>query len=555
MLINFGFRIFALAAMLAVATFARVAPAATNAPPAAAPASGDVPVNVNTAAPGRSVDHLQMAHRIDELLAARWSDAKIQPSDPVSDAEFLRRAALDFTGVIPRASEVRDFSADPSPQKRQELIDRLLASPRYATHMATTWRNRILPMGPEQERIRDAMALQKWLRTRFTRNLRYDNLVGGLLLATSEDELGPALYFQANNVAPDKMAASAAELFLGLQLQCAQCHDHPFSDWSQKDFWGLAAFFARTQPPADSMGMGMNGAYRVVDADEGDVKLPDTDEVVPPQYLRGDAAENDEYQTRRQQLVVWMTSRDNKYFARAAVNWTWSHLFGRGLVESLDDLHARGDDPATAMLDELSDYFVKSGFDLQALWLALANTKAYQLSSRHPDPKSAPPEMFARMLPKPLTPEQLYDSLTLISPPLRSPDYAVALRPGEMARSLDEDPQRIEFVRRMRTPPGAVTDYRAGTLQALMLMNGQFTDQLTGQSTSRFLGALDAPLMTEEDQVDALFMAALSRLPDADERAACVAALTESKDKTERNRARSDILWALVQSTEFAFNH
>ncbi len=159
------------------------------------------------------------------------------------------------------------------------------------------------------------------------------------------------------------------------------------------------------------------------------------------------------------------------------------------------------------------------------------------------------------MLPKPLTPEQLYDSFALLSPPMRSTDYAVANRPGEMARSLDEDPQRIEFVSRMRTPPGEATDYRAGTLQVLMLMNGAFTDEVTGSSRSRLLGALDAPLMTDEDQVDALFMAVLSRAPDADERAACVAALKDSKDQTERSRAKSDILWALVQSTEFAFNH
>jgi len=526
------------------------ATAATNTPPADPPAS-PTPL----ASPTAAVDPAHMARRIDELLAQRWQAANVRPAEPAADAEFLRRAALDFTGVIPRASEVRQFSADPSPDKRRRLVDRLLDSPRYATHMATTWRNRILPMGPEQARVRDALALQKWLRTRFARNLRYDNLVGGLLLATSEDELGPALYFQANNVAPDKLAASAAEMFLGLQLQCAQCHDHPFSEWSQKDFWGLAAFFARTRPPADRMGMGMDAVYRVVDADEGDVMIPDTDEVVPPQYLRGAAAEDDEYQSRRQQLVVWMTSRDNKYFSSAAVNWAWSHLYGQGLVDSLDDLHDQQGDAAAELLDELADYFVRSGFNLKSLWTALAGAEAYQLSSRHPDVKSTPPELFARMLPKPLTPEQLYDSLALLSPPDRAGAYAMSLRPGEMARSLDEDPQRIDFVRRMRTPPGPATDYRAGTLQALMLMNGQFTDQVTGQTTSRLVAALDAPLMTDDDQVDALFMAALARPPDADERQACLAALRESEDPSERHRVRSDILWALVQSTEFAFNH
>jgi Protein of unknown function (DUF1549)/Protein of unknown function (DUF1553) len=497
--------------------------------------------------------HLEMARRIDALLEQQWLGTKIEPAPPASDGEFLRRAYLDLTGVIPRASEVREFLADDRSDKRERLIDRLLASPRHATHLATTWRNRILPLGVEPERGREAVGLQKWLRTRFAKNLRYDNLVGELLLAIGGDELGPALYFQANDLAPEKMAASAAELFLGVKLECAQCHDHPFAEWSQRDFWGLAAFFARVKAPADR-NMMMMSSYRLIDADRGEVTLPESSEVVAPKFPGGEAAAEEARRSRRVQLAIWMTSRDNPFFARAAVNWGWSHMFGRGLVDSLDDIDGENRTGNAQLLDELATYFVWSRYDLQQLWRTLANTRAYQLSSRTSDEEPRDPALFAQMLAKPLTPEQLYDSFVLLAPRVgieQQGDVGAGGAPG----GLDEDPVRVEFVRRMRPPPGGVTEYRAGTLQALMLMNGRVAAEVTGHDQSSLVGALDAPFMQEADQVEAVFLAVLARPPDAEEQHGCVEELKNAASGEARRRALSDILWALLNSTEFAFNH
>ena len=218
--------------------------------PGPLPDRGSLPaIEPEAATPDAVADSAAMTARIDELLAKSWADADVTPAAPASDGEFLRRAYLDLTGVIPRASEVREFLADERPDKRALVIDRLLASPR----MRRTWPRPGAIASCRWVSIpthdREALGLQKWLRTRFAKNLRYDNLVGGLLLTIGGDELGPALYFQANDLAPEKMAGSAAELFLGVKLQCAQCHDHPFADWSQRDFWGLAAFFARVKAP------------------------------------------------------------------------------------------------------------------------------------------------------------------------------------------------------------------------------------------------------------------------------------------------------------------
>lgn len=517
-------------------------------------ASGEAVVSrsVHPAAVSTEGRHERIVQHIDTLLHQCWERAGVQPAGLASDGEFLRRAYLDLNGVIPRVSEVREFLADDQPDKRHRLVEHLLASPRYATHMATVWCNRILPLGVDSTRAREALGLQVWLRSRFARNLRYDSLVGGLLLTTGGEELGPALYFQVNDLAPEKLAASCSELFLGVQLQCAQCHDHPYADWSQSDFWGLAAFFAQVQAP-EERGMGIS--YRLIDTNRGEVRLPDSDEIVAPKYLHGETDDDDGQQSRRAKLALWLTSRDNLFFARAGVNWAWAHFFGKGLVDSLDQVVEQESSSHGQLLDDLGDYFVDSGFDLQELLRTIASTRAYQLSSRYGQPELAPPDLFAHMLPKPLTPEQLYDSFMQLSPTAVPVKNRANDARGRSSSELPVDPLRIQFVRRMREPPGSATEYRAGTLQALMLMNGVAMAELTAHDRSRLLGALTAPFMGDEDQIDTLFLATLCRQPDSEERTMCLEALHDCKTKADRGRVLSDILWALVNSTEFAFNH
>ncbi len=491
-------------------------------------------------------DRYAMAARVDEVLAAARTEAEVQPAAVASDGEFLRRASLDLTGVVPRVSRVREFLTDENPAKRMDLVAELLDSPRYATHMATTWRNRIVPAEVEQANMRESLALEKWLRTRFAKNLRYDNIVGGLL-ATGGDELGPALYFRANDLAPEKLAASTSELFLGVKLECAQCHDHPFADWKQRDFWGLAAFFARVE---GSDTMQMQADFRIRDRDSGEVTLPDSDEVVPPKFLGGDEVPDGRRQSRRVQLTIWMTERDNRLFSRAAVNWAWTHLFGEPLVTAVDLPREQQSAVHADLLDELANYFVATKFDFKNLWLVLASTDAYQLSSDHPQSSSTDPldpQLFAHMLPKPLTPEQLYDSLVLLSP------RSTSLNTQAMGDELQEDPLRAEFVRRMRTPAGSPVDFQAGTLQALLLMNGNTTTEITSDEQGRLLTALTAPYMRSGQQVETLFLATLARQPDSNERNLAEQMLEETANDEQRTEALSDLLWALVNSTEFAF--
>src|SRR5262245_50073214 len=308
----------------------------------------------------RTAARKAMVARIDALVEAKIKAAGMQPGAQSSDEQFLRRVYLDLTGAIPRVSEVRAFLADERPDKRERLIDALLDSPAHATHLANTWRNIMLPGGLNLEQINNLVGVQNWLRQRFLENVRFDNLVSELLVASDGGDVGPALYYTSLDVAPEKLAGSTARIFLGVQIECAQCHDHPFDHWKQLDFWGYAAFFARLRQP-EMNNPGMRRA-RLVDLDTGEVKHPKTDQVVPPKYPDGPAPAAGELGTRREQLAIWMASRDNPYLPRAAVNRAWWHLFGRGLVEPVDDMSPQNRASHPELLDELTAYFVQTGF-------------------------------------------------------------------------------------------------------------------------------------------------------------------------------------------------
>ncbi len=228
-------------------------------------------------------DVAEVAAEVDQLLQASWDARGIQPALPADDATFLRRAYLDLIGVIPPVSQVRAFLASAADDNRVKLIDQLLDSPRHPTHLANTWRHVLLPHGFSADGRQGAAQMQEWLRRRFADNVRYDRMVGDFLTVTGSLEAGPILFYQALDVVPEKLAASTARSFLGLRIECAQCHDHPFDDWVQEDFWGYAAFFARVNG-SDYM---RNGSFQLRDDVRGEVTIPDDDQPVVPRYPGG----------------------------------------------------------------------------------------------------------------------------------------------------------------------------------------------------------------------------------------------------------------------------
>ena len=492
-------------------------------------------------------DAARMADQIDRRIEERLAAGGLVAGARSHDAEFFRRIHLDLIGVVPQAAEVQAFLADSRPDKRSRVIERLLASPRHATHLANTWRQFLLPGVPSLEQIASVAGLQNWLRQQFAANLRYDRLVADLLVATGGGSGGPALYFTALDLAPEKLAASTARNFLGLRLECAQCHQHPFDRWTQADFWGYAAFFARIRP-AD----GMQGSQRLelVDTAVGEVYLPDTQTVVLPKFLDNlpmdPTAAAD---SRRLQLAVWMASRDNPYLARAAVNRVWAHLFGRGLVEPVDDLSPQHVPSHPELMDELTAWLIARDYDLRDLFRAISLSEAYQRTSRVGEGEAALVEQFGLMAVKTLTAEQLYDCLERL---VRRP-----MEPGGAfvgAGAFQFDPRRLNFAARMRMQGNTPRDFEAGVLQALTLLNGEVTTNTTEQQTSGLLVALEAPWLSDEERLDSLFLATLSRFPEPMERAT-LGELSAKMTAAERAEFWSDLLWALVNSAEFQLNH
>ncbi|MBP90120.1 MAG: hypothetical protein CMJ64_26005 [Planctomycetaceae bacterium] len=492
--------------------------------------------------PSAAQRRAEMIERIDQLLTERLEQEGVQSSDVADDGEFVRRVYLDLTGVIPRVADVRAFLADDDEQKRAKLTDQLLNSPRYATHMANTWRQIMVLGGLDLEQLQSVAGVQNWLRRQFAQNMRYDRIVGDFLVASGGGEAGPALYYTSLELKPEKLAASTARIFLGLQIECAECHPHPFDHWKQEDFWGYAAFFARLQQENQRGPMDVT----LVDLDTGEVTLPETETVVPPRYPDGTLAKEEDRGSRRVQLSIWMASRDNPYLPKAAVNRVWSQLFGRGLVEPVDDLGKHNPASHPELFDELTQYFVKTGFDLQELLRTLANTKAYQRSSRTVGEPPAP-ELFAAMSLKTFSAEQLFDSLARV----------VGGRPAEIpnffaVQSSLFDQRRLAFVGKMQMRGSNATEFDAGVLQALTLLNGLDTVAATQSEQSSILMALGSPLFDDKERLETLFLGTYSRFPTSDEAAILLEHVETASDSSE---ALGDVLWALLNSAEFTLNH
>ncbi len=496
------------------------------------------------AAPQSAADWEAMSRRVDERLRERAEAEGIAAAPAASDTVFLRRLSLDLIGRIPHVAEVRDWLADNRPDRREQLVERLLDSPGFASHMAATLRRMFLPQPADPRRVGYAYQLEGWLHRRIAEGEPYDALVREILLEDGSLPGTPsASYYAALDNQPETVAANVSRGLLGIQIQCAECHDHPFDHWKRRDFWGLAAFFARLEPPGRPGGAGVVPR----EAKQGELTLPGTDEIIPPRFLGSDQPP-DPSGSRRRQLTDWITAADNPYFAKAAVNRLWAQLFGHGLVEPVDDLGQHNPGLHPELLDELSDYFVQSGFDLRNLVRVLVNTQAYQLSSQAAA-GDVSPQFFRHMTIKSLSADQLYDCLaTALANPTSSNGAAAY-------QSRYFSPARREFLNRFDSAAQERTEYRSGIPQALTLMNGTLIRQGTDLEQGPLLQALRAPFFDDAQRIEILFLATLSREPRPEESERFLAYVHRHESAEQRRAALADILWALLNSAEFTLNH
>ncbi len=552
------------ATCIAVAAFGLLwAAVALAEPDAAQPLSG-TPVGACTQTSGgaRSQEQLepnQLTALIDQTLEEAWRDAGITPAETADDAEFLRRVYLDLIGRIPSVSEVRAFlehsspTADPAETSRRRIavVEDLLDRAAYSAHMARVLREVILPGATVNPDTRGLVPpFETWLRLRLASGANWGELVREILTTTpptapaqpSDAVLpGPEAFAAINDQKPENLAGSSARAFLGLQVQCAQCHDHPFAKWKQSQFWSFAAFFG---PNASD---GSNSAARI--------QIPDGGPLVEAMFLDQSRPAWSAQLAPAVAVADWTTSSDNPFFARSAVNRMWELLFGAGLVEPVDDLDPANSPSHPELLDELGRQFTLHGHDFRYLVRAFTATRAYQLTSRggassNETQRSAAPH-FAQMPMRRMTAEQLFDSLL----------EATGTR--EVRRDIDPfDPAGVEslrtqFMTRFASTTLRRADDRTSIPQALSMMNGSLITSATGRQTALSLGAVAAAsFLSTDEQVETLYLATLSRRPTADENSQLVAHVeAQGETSAARHESLADVFWALLNSAEFAFNH
>jgi hypothetical protein len=537
---------------------------------AAAPLAGGNATDSHAQPPARDDPVSLLAAAIDRQIAARWTEENVPPTTPADDAEFLRRTFLNIAGRIPTASEAEQFLDDAGTAKRRLLVDRLLASAAYPTHLADLLRSVIVPEANTDPILQQqSEVFERWLRMRVAQNAGYDQIVRALITAGPRSA-DSGFYFLAKGNKPENLAAGVSRVFLGVRIECAQCHNHPFAKWRREQFWQLAAFFAGT--PTDS------AEPPTEDTELVELLIPDTAKKVSARYLDGGApawpatGNHDP----RKALADWITSPRNPYFAHAAANRVWAHFMGTGLVDPVDDFDESNPPSHPELLDLLADEFVRQKYDVGFLIRAICASHTYQLSSAQTDPRQANRRLFARAAVKGLTPAELAATL---SQAIGESDEPAPMMAGPAFPGRDSSQLRTLVMELFKNENADPVDSETTILQALALMNSPVIDQSTAPGRGSTLAALlDAPFLDTRGRIEMLYLCTLSRRPTSEESQRLIqyvergGAHAASKPKlgnvfqqmitTDKSKTRSDheialgdIFWALLNSSEFLTNH
>jgi len=488
---------------------------------------------------------------IDARAAAKWRELGLAPSPLCSDAEFLRRAMLDVIGTTPAPDEVEDFMADDDPGKRTRLVDRLLDRAEYVDFWTLKWGD-VLRVNSEKLGAQGMLAFNLWLREAFRTNMRVDRMVQELVTAQgSIFTNGPANFFRIAS-SPDDLAETTAQVFMGVRLQCAKCHHHPFESYGQDDYYGLAAYFARVRTKgSDEFGL-FGGEQVVFVAKSGEVFQPRTGKKMAPRPLG--AAPVDDPVDRRRALAKWLTTENRRWLARNVVNRYWGYLMGKGLVNPIDDL--RETNPATnpELLDALAGAFVASGYDLKALLRLILTSRVYQLSAQATLDNRADQAFFSHYTIKRLTAEQLLDGIDAATGTL---EKFPRLPAGTRAISLPDTNYASFFLDTFGRPLRAIAcecerSSDPNLSQALHLMNGDLLNRKLLQTGGRLSRMLKDPRLTDGALVRRLYLLTFNRPPTTAETAGANAIFAEAPS---RAAGAQDLFWALLNSKEFLFNH
>ena len=550
-----------------------------NGKPDSSPSAVNVATNNQPSGPDTEPDTIVVADngssetvvaKIDRLIRAGWSDNEVTPSEIADDSEWLRRVYLDTVGHIPPAEDVRAFLADERPDKRSIAVDTLLDDEDYIRNWTTVWTN--LLIGRSNPREVNRPALQKYLRESFAENRGWDDIVTDFIAAEGNHDENGATNFLLAHVNNQAVPATAitGQVFLGLQLQCTQCHNHPFNNQKQDEFWAFNSFFKQIK--VQDQPISSNPRVRkvaLVNTREGGATFYETRQgvmkAVFPSF-EGRSIDANDYVDRRAELAKLMTDGESPQIARAFVNRMWQHFFGAAFTPQVDDMGPHIAVSHPELLDELARQFVRSGYDTKQLVRWICNSEAYNLTSRFnsdetnvgDDPMLGNEPLFSRVYVKQMTVEQLFDSLLIATQA-----HEVF---GSTWDAVEERRQEWlqQFVMAWNTDENDEADLFDGTIpQALMMMNGDLVDLALESDRGTLLSKVARSSASESEKIETIALAALSRMPSRQESTAVRKLIRDSAARSNHpgdqqlamQSGLQDLFWACLNSNEFILIH
>jgi len=508
--------------------------------------------------PDGLLDAQALAGRIDYWLGVRQAAARVKPAGLADDAEFIRRLYLDLSGCVPPVIDARDFFDDRRPDKRQIWVEMLLDGRKptrkpdaFTAHFTNVWRAWLLSRVDTERSAILGPDTEKWLQTRLKDDLPYDRLVRQLITERPTVQPDnqraarrfrrfragevPSLFDQINESKPETLAGTTSRLFLGIKLECAQCHnDRSGGNWTQSEFWSFAAFFA---------------AQRNQRNNQRTIAIPGKNEVVQARFLRGAEPTFNPGDNSREIIADWLVSPTNAYFARAGANRIWSYFFGIGLVDPIDEQGDHNLPTHPELLDELARQFTDHHYDMKYLVRAIVASQAYQRTSTASSSTEVDPRLFSRMQVRGLSAEQIFDSLAEVTE-FENTSRGVA---GRLNNGNSLTP-RQQFLSRFSHQYKA-TETPTSILQALYLMNSPFATDRTSVEHNNTLMTLARQKTSHARRIETLFLVVLSRKPTTKELNQCVAYLGRGGSSDDRGQALADVFWALINCAEFSVNH
>ena len=510
-----------------------------------------LPVTVINPKPGFAWKALPQYNYIDQKIDTKLERLRIQPSALTGDAAFLRRVSLDLTGQVPAPEAVRAFLADPAPSrvKRSKLIDQLIASPAYVDHWTVKWGD-LLQSSRKYLGEKGAYEFQQWIHDSIASNKPYDRMVREMLTSRGSSYDDPAANFYRVTREAKPTMEKTTQVFLGVRMVCAQCHDHPFERWTQGQYYQMAAFFSA---------VGLRAGYEVGEEivfdqrSDYEMKHPKDGHLVKPEFMiasNGPVPVPDD-QRRRTAFADWLVSRDNPFFAKAIANRIWSYFFGRGIIDPVDDIRASNPPSNPALLDALTSDVIAHNFDLQHLMRTIANSRAYQTSFVTNEWNAGDRDNFSHAVPRRLSAEELADAVSLATG--ARPRFPEVPEDTKASQLVDPHIGKEGFLDVFGRPPresSCECERRSdfSLPQALNLVNGKAISDAVADPKGRVAklilsGKGDAAIVEE------LYLAALSRLPDSGEGDRGLKYLAGG---SKASRAQ-DLLWALLNSDGFLY--